>query len=76
MNGKQIVIYGLLLLLVTGSGWFLFQQESGLQRTSASSSGADAFVEEMDLKVMNEQGQLQYRVAGTSHDTLPERRTL
>ncbi|MGB5716718.1 MAG: LPS export ABC transporter periplasmic protein LptC [Gammaproteobacteria bacterium] len=62
MNGKQIVIYGLLLLLVTGSGWFLFQQESGLQRTSASSSGADAFVEEMDLKVMNEQGQLQYRL--------------
>ena len=62
MNGKQIVIYGLLLLLVTGSGWFLFQQETGLQRETASATGADAFVEDMDLKVMNEQGQLQYRL--------------
>jgi lipopolysaccharide export system protein LptC len=62
VNGRQIVLYGLLLLLVTGSGWFLLQQETGLQRTAASASGPDAFVEELDLKVMNEQGQLEYRV--------------
>lgn len=62
MNGKQIVLYGLLLMLVTVSGWFLFQQETGLQRSAVSASGPDAFVEDMDLKVMNEQGQLEYRL--------------
>jgi lipopolysaccharide export system protein LptC len=62
VNGSQIILYGLLFILVAGSGWFLFGRESGLQRTSASSTGADAFVENMDLKVMNEQGLLDYRL--------------
>ena len=65
MNFRQIVLYGLLLMLVTASGWFLFTQETGLQREPASATGADAFVEDMDLKVMNEQGQLQYRIQAT-----------
>ena len=62
MNSKQVGLYVLLIILVTATGWFLFQQESGLQRSSISASGPDAFVKEMDLKVMNEQGQLEYRV--------------
>ncbi|MEN8204832.1 MAG: LPS export ABC transporter periplasmic protein LptC [Pseudomonadota bacterium] len=62
MNGKQIRLYGLLLCLLAGSGWFLFQQEISMQRETASTTGPDAFVEDMDLKVMNEQGQLEYRV--------------
>ena len=65
MNGRQIILYGLLLMLVTVTGWFLFTQESGLQRETASATGADAFVEDMDLKVMNEQGQLHYRLQAT-----------
>ena len=52
-------------MLVTATGWFLFLQETGLQRETASVTGADAFVEDMDLKVMNEQGQLQYRLQTT-----------
>ena len=62
MSGKQIILYGLLLLLITGTGWFLFQQETGLQRETVSATGPDAFVKDMDLKVMNEQGQLAYRI--------------
>ena len=62
MSGKQIGLYGLLLLVLTGSGWFLFQQQSGLQRETVSATGPDAFVKDMDLKVMNEEGQLAYRV--------------
>ena len=62
MSGKQINLYVLLLLLLAGSGWYLFQQESGLQRETASATGPDAFVTDMDLKVMDEQGQLEYRV--------------
>ena len=62
MSGKQIGLYGLLLLLVTGSGWFLVTQEDSLRRETASATGPDAFVKDINLKVMNEQGQLEYRV--------------
>lgn len=62
MNSKQIGLYGLLLIMVTASSWFLIQQEPGLLHAPASVTGPDAFVEDMDLKVMNEQGQLGYRV--------------
>lgn len=62
MNVRQIGLYTLLLVLVTTTGWFLFQQGTGLQRTPPSASGPDAFVKDMDLKVMNEQGLLSYRV--------------
>ena len=78
MSGRQIVLYGLLLLILTGSGWFLFQQQSGLQRETVSATGPDAFVKDMDLKVMNEQGQLAYRVKSLlmSHYPNDERFTL
>jgi lipopolysaccharide export system protein LptC len=62
VNSKQIGLYGLLLIMVTASSWFLFQQGTGLLRAPVSVTGPDAFVEDMDLKVMNEQGQLGYRV--------------
>jgi len=62
VSGKQIGLYILLLLLVTGSGWFLVTQGDSLPRETASATGPDAFVRDMDLKVMNEQGQLAYRV--------------
>ena len=62
MNSSQVSLYGLLLLLVAGSGWILFGRETGLQRATASISGPDAFVEDLDLKVMNEQGLLGYRL--------------
>ena len=62
MNIRPIVLYGLLFMLVTATGWFLFLQETDLQRETASATGADAFVVNMDLKVMDEQGRLQYRL--------------
>jgi lipopolysaccharide export system protein LptC len=62
VSSKQISLYGLLLLLLAGTGWFLFQQSSGLQPATTSATGPDAFIVDMDLKVMDEQGQLEYRV--------------
>ena len=78
MSDKPIGLYGLLLLLVLTSGWFLFRQESSLQLEAASATGPDAFVKDMDLKVMNEQGQLAYRVKALlmSHYPNDERFTL
>lgn len=62
MNARQLGLYTVLALLVIATGWFLFARETGLQRPTASASGADAFVSDMDLKVLNEAGQLEYRV--------------
>ena len=62
MSARQLGLYAGLALLVVATGWFLFTQETGLQRPTASASGADAFVEDMDLKVLNEMGQLEYRI--------------
>jgi lipopolysaccharide export system protein LptC len=78
VSGKQIGLYGLLLLLVTVSGWFLFQQQTSLQRETVSATGPDAFVKDMNLKVMNEQGQLAYRVKAQTMQHYPndERFTL
>ena len=62
MSGRQIILYAMLLLLVTGSSWFLVTHESSLPRETTSATGPDAFVTDMDLKVMDEQGQLEYRI--------------
>jgi len=62
VNSSQVSLYSLLFILVAVSGWFLFGQVTDLQRATTSVTGPDAFVEDMDLKVMNEQGQLGYRV--------------
>ena len=62
MNSKQTGLYGLLLVIMAGSGWFLFRQETSLQPETTSTTGPDAFVKGMDLMVMNEQGQLAYRL--------------
>ena len=62
MSARQLGLYAGLALLVVTTGWFLFTQETGLQRPTASAKGADAFVEDIDLKVLNEAGQLEYRV--------------
>jgi lipopolysaccharide export system protein LptC len=62
VSARQFGLYALLALLVVATGWYLFTRETGLQPPTASASGADAFVEDMDMKVLNEAGQLEYRV--------------
>ncbi len=62
MNARQLGLHAVLALLVIATGWFLFSRETGIQRPTASVSGYDAFVENMDLKVLDETGQLEYRV--------------
>lgn len=78
MSARQIGLYAVLALLVVVSGWLLFTQEITMQRPTASASGADAFVKDMDLKILNEAGQLEYRVKASSmfHYPSDERFTL
>ena len=62
MNLKQFGVFVLLLLSVIGTGWFLDRQDSSQQQASVSATGPDSFVKDIDLAVMDEQGNLQYRV--------------
>jgi len=62
VNLKQLGLFGLLLLSVIGTGWFLDRQDNSRQPASVSATGPDSFVENIDLAVMDEHGYLQYQV--------------
>jgi lipopolysaccharide export system protein LptC len=62
VNTRQNLLFILLLVLIIGSGWFLDGRHGGLQELSVSRTGPDAFVLGMHLDVMDDSGQLQYRV--------------
>mgnify|MGYP001828155200 CR=1 FL=1 len=62
MNTRQAALFALLLLVVIGTGWFLDKQSAKRLPASVSETGPDSFVETIDLAVMDEQGQLKYRL--------------
>ena len=62
MNIKQASLFALLLLIVIGTGWFLDKQGSSRLPASASTTGPDSFVEDINLAVMDDLGQLKYRL--------------
>jgi len=62
VTARQLGLYILLLMVVSVTGWYVFSRSPGLQRSNVSETGADAFVKDMNLRVMNEQGQLAYRI--------------
>lgn len=62
MNTRQFGLLLLLLLSVIATGWFLDKQGGNRLPASVSATGPDAFVENIDLAVMDDSGYLQYRV--------------
>ena len=62
MNIRQAALFALLLLVVIGTGWFLDKQGVNRLPASVSETGPDSFVEDINLAVMDEQGQLKYRL--------------
>jgi lipopolysaccharide export system protein LptC len=71
VNLKQFGLFALLLLIVIGTGWFLDKQGDSQLPASVSATGPDSFVEDIDLAVMNETGQLQYRVRAAHMSHFP-----
>ena len=62
MSARQTALLLLLVLVVIGSGWSLYRQDSGQQQTTVSVTGHDSFVSGMDLQVMDITGRQQYHV--------------
>jgi len=62
VNPRQLGLFAILLLSVIGTGWFLGKQGGIRQSPGVSATGPDSFVEDIDLAVMDETGQLQYRI--------------
>lgn len=62
MNSRQAGLFALLLLVVIGTGWFLDKQSVNRLPASVSETGPDSFVKDINLAVMDEQGQLKYRL--------------
>ena len=71
MNGKQIALFAGLLISVALTGWLLQNQGSFTEQRSISPSGPDLFVEQMDLKLIGEDGELRYRVQADRMDHFP-----
>ena len=66
MNSRQTALLLVLLLVLTGSGWFLYRQDNSQQQATVSPTGHDSFVNGMDLRVMDVNGQLKYHVMAAS----------
>lgn len=62
MKPRQAGLFALLLLVVIGTGWFLDKQSVNRLPASVSETGPDSFVKDIHLAVMDEQGQLKYRL--------------
>jgi len=76
VTARQLGLYVLLLLVVVATGWYGFTRGTGLSQGSTSENGPDAFVRDMDLRVMNEGGTLAYRVKAMKMTHYPSTRRI
>jgi len=65
-----MLIAGLVLGVVT-SGWLLYQQGTITGRPAISTYGPDLFVDDMELKLVNTDGILRYRVTADRMEHYP-----
>ena len=61
MSTRQTIII-ILLFLVVASGWFLRNMESGSPAATEQQRGPDMFAEQIDVTVMDDNGQPAYRI--------------
>lgn len=71
MSGKQTILFGGLLAVAMITGWLV--QDQGILKDQASPSprGPDLFVNGMDLKIIGEDGNVQYRVRASRMEHFP-----
>ena len=71
MNTKQLLLFTALLAAAAVSGWLLLDQGLLTDRPAPSPRGPDLFVENMDLKIIGEDGNVHYRVRASRLDHFP-----
>jgi lipopolysaccharide export system protein LptC len=70
LNNRFALITGLVFSVIL-SGWLLYQQNTITSRPASSTHGPDLFVDNMDLKLVNADGNLQYHITADRLDHYP-----
>jgi len=76
VSTRQTALLLLLVLVLIGSGWFMYRQDGSQQQATVSATGHDSFVNGMDLQVMDVNGQLKYHVMADSMLHFPQQERL
>jgi lipopolysaccharide export system protein LptC len=71
VNGKQLLLFTALLAGAAVSGWLLQGEGVLTDQPAPSPVGADLFVNDMDLKIIGEDGNVHYRVQASRLDHFP-----
>ena len=71
MNAKQIVLVGVLLIVALVTGWFVQYEGILTDQAPPSPRGPDLFVDNMDLKIIGEDGNVHYRIQASRLDHFP-----
>ncbi len=71
MNGKQLLLFTGLLAGAAVSGWLLLDQGVLKEQPTPSPGGPDLFVNDMDLKIIGEDGNVHYRVQASRLEHFP-----
>jgi lipopolysaccharide export system protein LptC len=71
VNGKQLMLFTALLAGAAVSGWLLQNQNVLTERPAPSPRGPDLFVNDMDLRIIGEDGNVHYRVQASRVDQYP-----
>lgn len=72
MTGRRTTLLVVLLLVIAGSGWFLKQQSAEPARAGHDRNGYDSFVRSMNLRAMDNDGNLKYHVRADLMTHFPE----
>jgi len=70
LNTRFALIIGLVISVLL-SGWMLYRQGTTISRPAISSHGPDLFVDNMDLKLVTADGNLQYHITADRLDHYP-----
>jgi lipopolysaccharide export system protein LptC len=71
VNGKQLILFGSLLAAAMVTGWLMQNQDVLTDQTPPSAHGPDLFVDNMDLKIIGEDGNVHYRVQASRLEHFP-----
>jgi lipopolysaccharide export system protein LptC len=71
VNAKQIVLVGVLLIVALVTGWFVQYEGILTDQAPPSPRGPDLFVDNMDLKIIGEDGNVHYRIQASRLDHFP-----